>query len=102
MPLYLYQCKDCGSKLEILQDLDQADPKRCGFRCAVDRNDKRDIRGFGELKRLISSFSMIRARQTDTVTPEQAAKVGLSTYQNKGDGTFEKIAGTQGPSILKK
>mgnify|MGYP006091740221 FL=1 len=102
MPLYLYQCKDCGARLEILQDIDQANPKRCGFRCELNREDKREIRGFGELARQISSFSMIKKRQTDTVTPEQAAKVGLSTYQNKGDGTFEKVAGAQGPKILKK
>lgn len=102
MPLYLYHCKDCNAKIEILHDIDQSDPKRCGFRCQLERDDTRDIRGFGELERMISSFSTIRKRQTDSVTPEQAAKVGLSTYQNRGDGSFEKIAGKEGPKILKK
>ena len=102
MPLYLYQCKDCGANIEILQDFDQEDPKRCGFRCEVSQTDERDIRGFGELTRKLSSFSTIKKRQADTVTAEQAAKVGLSTYHNRGDGTFEKVAGTEGPTILKK
>lgn len=102
MPLYIYHCKDCNTNLEILQDIEQADVKRCGFRCELPRDDKRDIRGFGELERTISGFSTIKKRQTDTVSPEQAARVGLSTYQNRGDGTFEKIAGKEGPKILKK
>ena len=102
MPLYLYHCKDCQQKLEILQNIEEEDVKRCGFRCELPRDQDQDIRGFGELERMLSSFSTIKKRQTDTVTPEQAAKVGLSTYQNRGDGTFEKIAGKEGPSQLKK
>jgi len=102
MPLYLYHCKDCNEKLEILHDIDQPEIKRCGFRCQLPSNSEQDLRGFGELSRMISSFSTIKKRQTDTVTPEQAAKAGLSTYQNRGDGTFEKIAGKEGPKIIKK
>ena len=102
MPLYIYHCKDCNAKLEILQDIEQPDPKRCGFRCELNRDDTTDIRGFGELDRMISGFATIKKRQTDTVTPEQAAKVGLSTYQNQGDGNFVKIAGKEGPAVLKK
>ena len=41
MPLYIYHCKDCNAKLEILQDIDQPDPKRCGFRCELNRDDTR-------------------------------------------------------------
>ena len=101
MPLYLYQCTDCGAELEILHSIEQDSPKRCGFRCLAPK-DRTDIRGFGELRRQLSTFSQIKKQHTDTVTPEQAAKVGLSTYQNQGDGQFVKIAGKEGPDILKK
>ena len=101
MPIYVYRCSDCSAEIEILHDFDQPSPKRCGFRCVLSTDSEKEYRGFGELHRQISTFHTVKRPHSDTVTAEQAAKVGLSTYENQGDGSFKKIAG-QGPSTIRK
>jgi DNA-directed RNA polymerase subunit RPC12/RpoP len=103
MPIYEYQCQDCHATLEILLDIDANGPKRCGFRCLLKRGEMSDLRGFGTLCRQFSSFAQVSEVYTkDHPTATDAAKVGLSTYENQGDGTFKKVAGQKGPETLRK
>lgn len=103
MPLYHYQCSDCQSKLEIFVKNANLEPKICGTHCPLQRGENDDIRGFGNLQRALSSFNIgNEVIQSDHPNPDQAAKVGLSTYENQGDGTYRKIAGKTGPEIIKK
>lgn len=103
MPIYEYQCRDCGKTLELLLDMDDTGSKTCGFRCPLERGEQDDIRGFGTLRRLLSAFNQVSERaRIESPTSSDAAKVGLSTYKNEGDGTFKKIAGREGPDILRR
>ena len=103
MPIYEYQCRDCGKTLELLLDMDDTGAKTCGFRCALERGEQDDIRGFGTLRRLLSAFNQVSEHtRIEVPTAKDAAKVGLSTYKNEGDGTFKKIAGREGPDILRR
>jgi len=46
MPLYEYECKDCGNRVEVLQGIDEQGPKCCK-KCG------------GELKRLMGAPGLI-------------------------------------------
>ena len=103
MPIYEYSCQDCGASLELLLDMDAGEPALCGFRCHLKRGENDDLRGNGQLSRQLSSFQQVsEASKHDHPTPETAAKFGFTSYKNNGNGTFQKIAGTQGPDVLKK
>ena len=99
MPLFEYQCIDCDAMLEIFQHDADHHPKRCGFRCPLSAEDKRDCRGLGELKRLASTINHVAARTRDYRRPtvEEAGKAGFTVYENKGGGKVKRIAGTKGP-----
>lgn len=103
MPIYEYSCQDCGASLELLLDVDAIEPSLCGFRCQLKRGENDDLRGTGQLSRQLSSFQQVsEAVTSDHPTPEKAAKFGFTSYQNNGDGTFQKIAGKEGPDLLKR
>ena len=103
MPIYEYHCQNCGKTLELLLDIDAQGPQICGFRCALTRGEQDDLRGFGSLQRQLSSFSQVSEMVgKDRPSAEDAAKVGLSTYKNEGNGTFTKIAGRDGPDTLQR
>ena len=102
MPIFEYQCKDCNAILELLLDTQTDGPKSCGFRCQLEKGVADDLRGFGTLQRRISAFNQVEALERHSYTPDRAAKAGLSTYHNQGDGTFKKIAGKEGPDILRR
>ena len=103
MPIYEYKCQDCEATMELLLDVDAPAPRSCGFRCALKPGENDDLRGFGTLSKAVSGFTTLTTVITkDHPTPEDAAKVGLSTYQNQGDGTFKKIAGKEGPDTILK
>ena len=99
MPIYEYICKDCGAMIEILQDHVIA-PKRCGFRCIIPPEDQREIRGWGTLTRMISSFSSRTGTQLREVpNAKDISSHGFSLYKNEGEGKIRKIAG-EGPKII--
>ena len=102
MPIFEYKCLDCDGVLELLQFDRNNTPKRCGFRCLLGPDDARECRGMGKLKRLISQVNT-NSQSFDTKKPsvEDAAKVGFTVYQNKGNGHITKIAGDKGPKDIK-
>jgi putative FmdB family regulatory protein len=102
MPIYEYHCKDCDSILELLLDVNAEGPRTCGFRCGLKKGVSDELRGFGSLRRRISAFNQVDSIEKDTPSPSEAAKKGLSTYQNQGDGTFKKIAGKKGPALIRR
>lgn len=94
MPLYEYRCRDCGQTLELLQRPDDLAPKRCGFRCALDVDSDNDVRGFGALERVVSTFATVRrVVMTDHPGTREAAKAGLAVYANEGGGRLRRIDG---------
>ena len=103
MPIYEYNCKDCGAVLELLLDSGASGPSLCGFRCSLERGSNDALRGNGILSKRLSNFMQVsEAITSDHPDPQKAAKFGFSSYQNNGDGTFQKIAGIEGPDQLKR
>ncbi len=102
MPIFEYQCNDCGEVLEIFQHDAEHHPKRCGFRCPLGPQDESEHRGMGELGRLISEVSTISRRTHDYRKPsvEDAGKAGFTVYENKGGGRVKKIAGKNEPKEI--
>ena len=100
MPIYEYTCLECLSTIEVFQQNDQNAPVRCGFRCPLPAHDTRDIRGFGTLKRKISTFSgQMGTKLRDKPTVDEMQKSGFSVYENQGDGVIKKLSG-KGPEII--
>ena len=100
MPIYEYKCLECDSTIEILQQDSSSPPARCGFRCPLPTHDQRGIRGFGSLKRSVSSFSgQMGSRLRDKPTMNEIQKSGFSVYENKGNGVIKKISG-KGPETI--
>ena len=95
MPIYEYTCVECQSTIEVFQQNTQSTPTRCGFRCSLPAHDTRGIRGFGNLKRKLSTFSgQFGTKLRDTPTVEDMQKSGFSVYENQGDGVIKKDSGT--------
>lgn len=101
MPLFEYQCEDCGSVLELLLQDGARGPRYCGFRCPLPPESTHAARGMGCLTRQVSTFAAVRSIElSQRVTPERAAKAGLSTYANEGGGRLRKISGEHGPETI--
>mgnify|MGYP006190771245 CR=1 FL=1 len=101
MPLYEYRCEDCGSELELLLSSPDSGPKMCGFRCQLPPGSEHESRGAGRLARQHSTFAAVRSVDLNqTITPERAAKAGLTTYANEGGGRLRKISGSEGPDTI--
>lgn len=103
MPIYEYQCVDCSAVLEVFQPRVDGGPRRCGFRCALTRGQQDELRGMGELKRMVSTIGgNIRGiTRRDKPTMDEAVKAGFRFYENKGGGVLSKVAGEQGPETIK-
>ena len=101
MPLFEYRCEDCGSVLELLLKDSARGPRSCGFRCPLPPDSTHRARGMGSLTRQVSTFAAVRSVDlSQTVTPERAAKAGLTTYANEGGGRLRKISGQHGPETI--
>ena len=101
MPLFEYRCEDCGALLELLLKDESSGPRMCGFRCPLPPDSLHEARGMGALQRQNSSFSTVQnLARRQTITPEQAAKAGMTMYANEGGGRLRKISGRQGPDTL--
>lgn len=101
MPLFEYRCEDCGSVLELLLKDGSMGPRACGFRCPLPPESTHSARGMGSLTRQASTFAAVHSIDlSQTVTPERAAKAGLSTYANEGGGRLRKISGQHGPETI--
>jgi putative FmdB family regulatory protein len=94
MPLYRYRCKTCGKELEILQPSNH--PARlCGPHCVADPR-----RGDGDLERQIvlpAPPARGAVSATGKLDVDRAANKGFSAYKRQGDGSYEKLAGKDGP-----
>ena len=101
MPLFEYRCEDCGSVLELLLKDGTRGPKACGFRCPLPPDSTHDARGMGTLTRQASTFAAVSSVElSQTITPERAARAGLTTYANEGGGRLRRVAGTGGPETI--
>ena len=100
MPIYEYTCLACQSTVEVFQQNLSSSPVRCGFRCPLPAHDTRDIRGFGTLKRKVSTFSgQMGTKLRDKPTVDEMQKSGFSVYENQGDGIIKKLSG-KGPETI--
>lgn len=84
MPLFEYQCPACGVVREVLVRGAEAEPTVCA--CG------------GTLTRLISSPADLKRMDgfyhRDTFSDGEIGAKGLTKYVNRGDGTYEKAAGS--------
>lgn len=97
MPIYEYQCKKCGKRIEVLQLGTEPQPA-CGSDCKAE-----DRAGDGELERLISTpakLTSAREMATGKIDYNEAAKKGFTTFKKQGKGKYERIAGTAGPEKI--
>ena len=102
MPIYEYRCQECDSVLEIFQHSSDLSPKMCGHRCKMSpESDSKDNRGFGELKRLLSTIGgNVRPQaRRDKPTIKEAERAGFRVYKNEGDGTVTQLAGAPDPNF---
>lgn len=100
MPIYEYTCLECENVIGILQKDSSSPPTRCGIRCPLPAHDQRGIRGFGVLKRCLSSFSgQFGSHLRDKPTIDEVQKAGFAIYENKGEGVIKKVSG-KGPEII--
>ena len=53
MPIYEYECKKCGERIEVMQRISEDPLKKCSLETC---KDKKKVCG-GKLKKLISSTS---------------------------------------------
>jgi hypothetical protein len=96
MPLYEYQCQDCGATLELLQAAGAPAPRRCGFRCPLGPDSEHEARGFGALSRLVSTFSTVQSDLVnDNPGPRELAGRGMAVYANEGGGKLRRIEGNE-------
>jgi putative FmdB family regulatory protein len=84
MPLFDYQCQACGTTREVL--LRGADPEPATCSCG------------GALNRLVSSPADLKRVDQffhkESYTDKEIGSRGLTKYVNRGDGTYEKAAGS--------
>ena len=89
MPLFDFQCVNCGLTREVLLYGDAPGPTACA---ACGAEVRRLISTPADLKRMDSFF------HKDNPSDAQLASKGLAKYVNRGNGTYEKASGS-GPSI---
>ena len=90
MPIFEYRCEACGEMLEALVRGAEAEPERCA---ACGGKLSRLVSAPADLKRLGGFF------HKEKFSDAEIASKGLTKYVNRGDGTYEKAAGS-GPSII--
>ena len=101
MPLFEYQCEDCGAVLELLLKDGASGPRMCGFRCPLPPGSDHEARGMGRLARQHSAFATVRAiSRRQTITPEEAGRAGMTVYANEGGGKLRRVGGSGGPETL--
>lgn len=92
MPLFDFQCTACGTVREVLLRSGQSDPTRCQA-CG------------GEVRRLLSAPADLKRMDAfyhkETFSDADIASKGLTKYVNRGDGTYEKAAGS-GPDVMSR
>lgn len=90
MPLFEYQCQRCQSVQEVLVR-GNVEPAACA--CG------------GELAKLVSAPADMKRVDgffhRDTFSDKEIGSRGLTKYVNRGDGTYEKAAGS-GPSVVSR
>ena len=84
MPLFDFQCQTCGSVKEVLLRGADQGPVACS--CG------------GRLARLVSRPADLKRMDgfyhRDTFSDGEIGSKGLTKYVNRGDGTYEKAAGS--------
>ncbi|MCP4500212.1 MAG: zinc ribbon domain-containing protein [Deltaproteobacteria bacterium] len=103
MPLYEYECLDCGASIETLAKAGE-EPKLCGFLCQPSPSVKQY--GKGELVRKVSAAFVpggekCRLGKADKPTDKAVAKAGFSKYVNEGEGVYRKATG-DGPDVIRR
>lgn len=92
MPLFDFQCVNCGTVREVLLRGDDLGPITCEA-CG------------GEVRRLLSAPADLKRADSffhkDNPSDSQLASKGLAKYVNRGDGTYEKASGS-GPSVVNR
>lgn len=92
MPIYEYEPDDerecflCEGVVEVMQGIEDEPLKYCPT-C-----------GLG-VRRLISRAAF---KIDSGVTAEKAASRGFATWKKSGKGTWEKVAGAEGPDVIKR
>lgn len=84
MPLFEYRCQACGDIREVLLRGAESEPSACPCGGALARL----ISSPADLKRVDGFF------HRDTFSDGEIGSRGLTKYVNRGDGTYEKAAGS--------
>jgi putative FmdB family regulatory protein len=92
MPLFDFQCDSCGAVREVLLRMGQSDPNKCPICGGAVR---RLTPAPADLKRVDAFF------HKETHSDSEIAARGLTKYVNRGDGTYEKAAGS-GPARVNR
>ncbi|MBM73931.1 MAG: hypothetical protein CMK59_00915 [Proteobacteria bacterium] len=104
MPIYEYRCQQCDSIIEVFQHSSELSPKICGYRCSLSPESiQKEHRGFGELKRILSTIGgNVRPQaRKDRPSIKDAERAGFRVYKNEGDGTVSQLAGAPDPTFPK-
>lgn len=98
MPIYEYRCQDCGALLEVFQQPSDPSPGLCGYRCRLGPGDDPEVRGSGQLVRVMSAAGGIvrSAFFNDRPTTDQLRQAGFTTFHNEGTG-LRRGVGELGP-----
>ncbi|MCB0219763.1 MAG: zinc ribbon domain-containing protein [Chrysiogenetes bacterium] len=93
MPTYEYapvsgSCKICNGRFERTQSIHDDALTTCPI-CNQ------------PCKRLISAVAVSKTAG-DLLSNKHIGQAGFTKYQKAGDGVYEKVAGEQGPDIIKK
>lgn len=101
MPIYEYRCEDCGEVLELFLQPSDPEPRLCGYRCPLGREDER--RGGGLVARVLSAPApaVQSVLLGDRPTAQQIEKAGFTVYRNEGDGLV-RTAGELGPARIRE
>ncbi len=91
MPLFDYQCASCGQVEELLLRSPEAEAGPCA--CGGART--RLLSMPADLKRMDAFY------HKESFSDADIARKGLTKYVNRGDGTYEKAAGS-GPSVVSR
>ena len=90
MPIFEYRCDACGEILEVLVRGSEPEPAKCPV---CEGALARMMSLPADLKRMDGFF------HKDNFSDSEIASKGLTKYVNRGDGTYEKAAGS-GPKIM--
>lgn len=101
MPLFEYRCADCDQVLELFIQPSDPEPRLCGYRCPLEREDER--RGSGLLARVLSvpAPTVPAVMMGDRPTGRQLEKSGFTVYHNEGSGLV-RGAGELGPARIRE